>query len=264
MIGLVYFFAALLGLCIGSFLNVLIYRLPRGMNIAKPGSHCPNCGFALKWYHNIPVISWLALRGRCANCKEKISPRYTIVELVNTLFWVLCVFFFWETSIPMACFSALACSVLLTMFFTDLETMIVPDSLQIALLLLGIGATILDPNYVWYSHLIGAFAFALVFFLVSFVFSKKKGKDALGGGDIKLAFVGGLFLGWQKMLGAMLFSTVVGSIVLLIMMKRQKQDRDTEYPFVPFMAAGMILMVFAGNPLLTWYESVVSGFFPTV
>lgn len=259
MMGLVWFFAALLGLCVGSFLNVLIYRLPRNMNIAKPGSHCPDCGYALKWYDNIPVLSYIILRGKCRKCGKHISFRYTAVELTNTLLWVACVFFFWEKSIPMACIYALACSAYLTMFFSDLETYIVPDSLQITLLILGIAATVLDPYTPWYAHLIGAVAFALVFWLVAFIFTKKLGKEALGFGDVKLAFVSGLLLGWQKMLAAMLIATVVGSIVLIILQKVKKRDRTAEYPFVPFMASGIVLMIFFGETLIDGYMGLLTG-----
>ena len=102
-----YVFAGLFGICIGSFLNVVIYRVPNGMSVAFPGSHCPKCGYQLKWYDNIPVLSYLMLGGKCRGCKERISPRYATVELANMLLWLLSVALFWERSIVFACVAAL-------------------------------------------------------------------------------------------------------------------------------------------------------------
>ena len=259
MTGLYYFFGALLGLCFGSFLNVLIYRLPNGMNIATPPSHCPKCQYRLKWYDNIPVLSYCILRGKCRSCGEKISFRYTAVELINTLLWVACVAMFLSENIPLVCISAFACSVLLCMFFTDLETRIVPDSLQIALLMLGVAAIFFD-RVAWYDHLIGAAAFGLLFWLVAFFFERVTGKEALGGGDIKLAIAAGMLLGWQKMLAAMVIATVFGSIILVLLQKIRRNDRGTEYPFVPFMATGIALMLFFGDMLIEWYQRLIYSF----
>ena len=257
---LVYIFGALLGLCVGSFLNVVIYRLPNNMNLAFPPSHCPKCNYQLKWYDNIPVISYCILGGKCRNCKEPISFRYTAVEIINTLMWVGCIALFWEKSIPYACIAALSCSVLLCMFFTDLEHRIVPDSLQIILGALGIASIFFDTNIMWYSHLIGSAATGMVFFIVSIVAEKVLGKEALGGGDIKLAFAAGMLLGWEKMLAAMLVATVAGSIVLLILQKVKNKERGTEYPFVPFMVSGIVIMLFAGDGIIAWYTRLLQSF----
>ena len=257
---LVYFFGALLGLCVGSFLNVVIYRLPNNMNLAFPASHCPNCGYQLKWYDNIPVVSYCILGGKCRSCKEPISFRYTAVEIANTLLWVGCIALFWTKSIPYACIAALSCSVLMCMFFTDLEHRIVPDSLQIALGILGIASIFFDTNIKWYSHLIGSAATGAVFLIVSITAEKILGKEALGGGDIKLAFAAGMLLGWEKMLAAMLVATVVGSIVLILLQKIKKKERGTEYPFVPFMVSGIVIMLFAGDFLIDWYSRLLQSF----
>ncbi len=267
MIGLVYFFAVLLGLCVGSFLNVLIYRLPNNMNIAVPGSHCPQCGYKLKWYDNIPVVSYCILRGKCRSCGGKISFRYTLVELGNAALWAGCVAIFWNTSIPVACISAVSLSILLTMTCTDLEYLIVPDSLQIALgvlatALIVLSATGVDKSVTWYSRLIGGTVFGLGFLVIAVLFEKKAGRESMGGGDIKLALVGGVLLGWEKMLGAMLVATIVGSIVLIIVRKTAKQDKNTQYPFVPFMALGMALMIFFGDFLIKGYMDFMTGLIP--
>lgn len=264
MIGLVYFFAALLGLCVGSFLNVLVYRLPNGINIALPRSHCPKCKYTLKWYDNIPVVSYLILGGKCRSCRTRIPIRYTIVEIGNALLWVASVAMFWKQSIPMACINAVALSILLTMTCTDLEYLMVPDSLQIALGVLAIAtlvlsATKVDTTVTWYSRAIGAAVFGFAFLVISVIFEKKAGVESMGGGDIKLATVAGMLLGWERMLGAMLIATIVGSVVLLIVRKTKKSEKHTQYPFVPFMVLGIVIMMFFGKFLIDGYMNLMTG-----
>ena len=262
MIGLVYFFAALLGLCVGSFLNVLVYRLPNGMNIATPRSHCPQCKYTLKWYDNIPVLSYIILGGKCRCCRKRIPIRYTLVEIGNALLWVACVALFWEKNIPMACIYAVSLSILLTMVCTDIEYLIVPDSLQIALAVLAVAAFALsiakvDTEVTWFSRLIGAGVFGLAFLVIAVIFEKKVGVESMGGGDIKLAFISGMLLGWEKMLGAMLIATVGGSIILLIIRKAAKKEKNTQFPFVPFMVAGIAIMIFFGTFLVNAYVDLL-------
>ena len=257
---LVYFFGVLLGLCVGSFLNVVIYRLPNGMNLATPPSHCPGCGHHLKWYENIPLLSYVFLKGRCRMCKMHISCRYPLVEATNAIFWALCIFLFWETSIPLACLFAVACSVILCMIATDIDEQLVPQSLQFVLLGLAIAVTVLDNTTPWYNHLIGALVFGPAFWLIGYVFQKKSGKDALGGADIELAFIAGLLLGWQKMLLAMLLASVCGSVILLILRKKKNEDKDKPYPFVPFMGGGIYVALFLGDLLIRGYTDLLTSF----
>ena len=178
-----YVLAGVVGLCVGSFLNVVIYRLPLGMRLDKPGSHCTKCDYALRWYDNIPVLSYLILGGKCRKCKELISPRYTIVEIVNMLLWLLSVRVFWSVSIPFAVISALCSSVLICAFFVDLGHMIVPDSFVVILAILGVVAIFTDPDYGWLSHLIGAAVGFGFFYGIFALFYYVLKKDALGGGD---------------------------------------------------------------------------------
>lgn len=250
---LVYFFGALLGLCFGSFLNVVIYRLPNGMNLATPASHCPGCGHPLKWYENIPLLSYAFLRGKCRACRMPISCRYPLVEGANAVLWVLCIFLFWKTSIPLACLLAVACSTLLCMIGTDVDEQVVPDALQIVLLLVAIAVLFFDKTIPWYDHLIGALAFGAVFCLVGYLFKRKSGRAALGGADIELAFTAGLLLGWQKMLLAMLLASLAGSVILLILRKVKSEDKDKTYPFVPFMGGGIYAALFFGDFLIRGY-----------
>ena len=217
-----YILAGIVGLCVGSFLNVVIHRLPRGMRLDRPASHCPQCGYQLKWYDNIPVISYLILGGRCRSCRAHIPFRYTAVELLNAALWLLSVWAFWEESIPFACLSALTASLLISVAFIDLEHMVVFDRFHLMLGAIGAAALFLDPEYGWLSHLIGA-AVGLLFFLgIAALFYYGFHRDALGGGDIKLAAVMGLLLGWQRMMLAVLIASLSASVVLLLLSHRAR------------------------------------------
>ena len=249
-----YILSCIIGLCVGSFLNVVIYRLPEGMNLAKPGSHCTSCGYELKWYDNIPVISYIILGGRCRKCREHISVRYTVVEIANALLWLACALLFVPGNIPYAAACALACSVMICVFFIDLEHMIVPDSFQIILLVLGIIVTIFDRAQ-WLSHVIGCAAGFLSFLLIALVAGKLAGREALGGGDIKLAGVMGLFLGWQRLLLAVLLASVIGSIVILAL--QRGENKGKEFPFAPFLSSAFVFAGLFGDKIIDLYLSLL-------
>ena len=299
-----YVLAGVLGLCIGSFLNVLIYRLPRGMNIATPPSHCPKCGYRLRWYDNIPVLSYCILRGKCRKCGERISPRYTAVELLNCGLWLACVAAFWRYGVGYTVVCALALSALTVEFFADLETMTVPDSMTIGIALCGIAALALEifglgAGITWQNRLWGALAglgsFAL-FYFGSLLVLKREG---LGFGDVKLMGAAGLLLGWQNLIVSVLFASVsavlVAGIGRLVFRRgkeapvpaeneaqtdsaaeseavpaapsaesaknavesgenaAEEEKRPFEFPFVPFLAAGIALALFFGNAVCAWY-----------
>jgi len=216
-----YILGGLLGVCVGSFLNVVIYRTPLGMRLDKPDSHCPKCGYKLRWYDNIPVISYLILGGKCRSCKDKISFRYTAVEIANMLAWLASVWLFWDVSIVFACVCALASSLLICVFFIDLEHMLVFDRFVLMLLALGVVAVFFDPHYGWLSHVIGGVVGFGALYGVHALFYYGFKKDALGGGDIKLTGAVGLLLGWERLLLAMLIASVSASIILLIVSRKQ-------------------------------------------
>lgn len=242
--------AALVGLCVGSFLNVVIYRLPLGMSLATPPSHCTSCGYRLKWYDNIPVFSYLFLGGKCRKCHAHISIRYTIVELANMALW-LAAAFVWRENILMALAAALASSIALCVFFIDREHSIIPDRFQVMLAVLAVPAAMLDTFDEWYSHLIGAAAGFAVFFLIGLAVSRKVGREALGGGDVKFALVTGGFLGWKRFLLMMLIASVSGSVYMLI--RRKADGESREIPFGPFLSVGFLIAMFAGSFLIDAY-----------
>lgn len=255
----VYILAGILGLCVGSYLNVVIYRVPRQMSTAFPGSHCTTCDYVLKWYDNIPVLSWLMLGGRCRKCREPISIRYALVELANMLLWLASVYMFWEKSPVYACVCALSCSVLICIFFIDLEHMLIFNRFIILLALAGVVAMFFDDYTKPSDHLIGAVIGGGVFALLYYGAIWLLKKEGMGFADVKLAAAAGLLLGWQKLILAILLASVIGSIVLVVLNRVRKQDRDTEYPFGPFIVGGMAVAILFGAPILKWYLALLLG-----
>ncbi len=252
-----YVIAGLVGLCIGSFLNVVIYRLPNGMKTSKPASHCTTCDYTLKWYDNIPVLSYLILGGKCRKCGERISPRYISVELLNAALWLLSVALFWEKNPVYAVISAITMSVLICIFFIDLEHLLIYNRFLIILAVLGVVAIFFDKYTRWYDHLIGAAAFGAVFLLIYYGAIWVLKREGLGFGDVKFAFAAGLLLGWQRMLFAMLIASVSASIVLLILRRVRGDEQDKEYPFGPFISVGIAVSLFVGAPIITWYLGLI-------
>ena len=238
----------IIGLCVGSFLNVVIYRLPRGMSLAMPPSHCTVCNRRLRWFENIPVFSYLFLRGRCRTCHARISIRYTVVELANSALW-LASLFVWRNHLLMAVTVAASASVCLCVCFIDWEQLFIPDRFQIMLAVLAIAATVLDTNDRWYTHLIGAVAGGAVFALVGFLVSKKIGREALGWGDVKFAAVSGAFLGWKRLLLMMLIASVGGCLFTLF----RKKEKRLDLPFAPFLTLGFLISAYAGDPIIRMY-----------
>ena len=249
-----YVLSGVIGLCVGSFLNVVIYRLPNKMSLAKPNSHCPICKYELRWYDNIPVISYLMLGGRCRSCKVHIPFRYTAVELANAALWLLCAILFWENSIPLAAIYMLVFSVFICVFFIDLEHKIILDRFQIALLLFGVAIIFFDKSYEWLSHVIGGVSGFAVFYLVCWSFEKLCGKEGLGGGDVKLAGAAGFLLGWERLLLGLLIATIPASVIMSILSKGKKGE-NRQFPFAPFLVVGFGASMLFGTQIIDWYLS---------
>ena len=255
----VYTLAGLLGLCVGSFLNVVIYRLPLGMSLAHPGSHCTRCDYRLKWYDNIPVLSWLMLGGRCRSCHAPISPRYILVELANTALWILSVGLFLQKSPIYAIICAFVCSALICIFCIDLEHMLIHNRFVLLIAIGGAVAMFCDRFTKPRDHLIGVLLGGGVFALFYFGALLIMGREAMGFGDVKLAAAAGLLLGWQRFFLAILVGSVAGSIVLGILNRVSHRERETEYPFGPFLVGGILLALLAGEPILSWYVGLLLG-----
>lgn len=247
----IYILTGILGLCVGSFLNVVIYRVPEGMSLATPPSHCPRCGYRLKWYDNIPLLSYTILGGKCRSCKEHISFRYTAVEFTNAVLWLICAFVFCKTDMVWFIAGCLVCSLCICVFFIDLEHMLIYDRFQIMLVIAALVMLPFDARYDWISHIIGLVAAAVVFIGVAYVVGKILGREALGGGDVKLAMAAGLMLGWQRFLLMMLIASLSASAAMLIL--RKKNRASEEIPFGPFLTTGLVIALLAGDYIIKWY-----------
>ncbi|RKH87694.1 prepilin peptidase [Corallococcus sp. AB045] len=209
-------FLFILGLCIGSFLNVVIARVPEGLSIVRPGSRCPKCGHVLAWYENIPVLSWLGLRGKCRGCGMPISPRYVLVELLTGLLFLACLKRFdWTYALVPA---LLLVFLLVPLTFIDLEHWILPLSLTVPGIVAGIVLAIPLGQDAVVNAVVGASVGFLTFRFMEYVGWKLLKKEALGGGDKFLVALLGAFLGWQSLLGILFFSSFQGSIVGVAML----------------------------------------------
>ena len=254
----VYILVGLYGLCVGSFLNVVIYRLPNNMNLAKPGSHCTTCGYELRWYDNIPVLSYLTLGGKCRKCKEHISFRYTLVELLNMALWLLSAWLFWETSWLYSIAVMLFCSLLICIGFIDLETMYIHDLLvyllAVPIVMAGVAYVLdMDDPALIVNRLIGVAVGGGLFLAVWLVFRLVMKKEGMGIADVILMAFVGAFLGWEATIVAMLIASLLGCAILIPIQFIRKKERDTEYPFAPFLTLGAVAAVFVTEPLLGWY-----------
>jgi leader peptidase (prepilin peptidase)/N-methyltransferase len=240
--------AALFGLLIGSFLNVVAWRLPRGESLVKPRSKCPGCSTQLKAYDNIPVFSWLVLRGRCRGCGEKISARYPVVEAVTAALYVLVVALKWGDALQMALGLVLV-TFLVPIAVIDLDLKIIPNKLTApaAVLAVALGA-VLEPSYL--PEQFAAGAGALIFFLLPTLVHSK----GMGMGDVKLVAVLGLYLG-RAVAPAIFIALILGVVVgaAVIAMKGVSDGRRTKIPFGPFLAVGALVAFFAGDAIVDSY-----------
>ena len=240
--------AAVTGLAVGSFLNVVVHRLPRGESLNRPGSHCPNCGHAVRKRDNVPVVSWLLLRGRCRDCAQPISARYPLLELVTALLWVAVVAAKWDDAAAIALGIVLV-TLMVAVVPIDLEHRLILNKLTYpaAVLALVIGLA-LDPGGVP-EQLIAAFAAGGFFLLAALAYPA-----GMGLGDVKLAFVMGLYLG-RAVAPAVFVALILGVLVGVAVMARlgRERGRRTQVPFGPFLAAGSVLAIFVGESLVDSY-----------
>lgn len=253
-------FVILFGLVIGSFLNVCIYRIPEGKSIAFPPSHCPKCGTQLKALDLIPVLSYFFLKRSCRYCKDKISVRYAGVELLTALVY-LALYLRFSWSIEFIAF-AFIMSILIAVFFIDIDHKIIPDELVIAGIIGGAALIVYNifapfdifKDRMWWNPVIGAFAASIFLFLVALLGSVIfKTDEAMGMGDIKLFVPIGIFLGWKICLVALMFSIVLGGLTSIILLVLRKTTRKATIPFGPFIVIGTFIAIMYGWNILNWY-----------
>ncbi len=247
-------FVLLLGLIIGSFSNVCIYRIPRQESLIRPGSHCPKCNQPIKFYDNIPLVSFIILKGKCRYCKGKISWQYPLVEFLTAVLYLL---LFLRYGLQLVTFVYMFfCSALIIITFIDLKENIIPDVLSLPFLLLGFLMSFFLKNLSPINSLLGILAGGGVLLLVAILGSFLFKKEAMGGGDIKLAAMVGAFLGWQLTLLSLFLSFFTGAIIGIVILIKNKGESDP-IPFGPFIALGTIIALFFGNSIINWYLSIV-------
>ncbi|PYM27612.1 MAG: prepilin peptidase [Candidatus Rokuibacteriota bacterium] len=245
------------GLLIGSFLNVVIARLPEGRSLVRPGSACPGCGAAIAWHDNVPVISFLALRGRCRACAMLISWRYPLVEAVTGALFGAAALAFGPTLDAAVASALLAALVAITLI--DLERQIIPDAISLPGILAGLLANLATGRVSWLDSVLGIVVGGGVFLAIAVVGSWLAGQDAMGGGDIKLAAMLGAFLGWKVLLLSLFVSAIGGGILAALLMGSGLRGRKDPLPFGPFLAAGGAVGLFWGERMVRWYLSGFGG-----
>jgi len=268
---LIYLAFGILGLLVGNLSNVFIVRVPLKMKIFNPSFRCDICKGRIRWYDNVPLFSFIFLKGHCRNCKSQIPLHYLFVELINMILWIVCALLFWHINTISTIIFALTCSVLVVIAFIDSSHKIIPDRFIILLLFLSIIAMIFCDDLVFYERIIG---FALgggilfTFYLVGRMIAKR---EVMGLGDIKLMAVSGLIIGWKGILLALFTGSILASIVLFLhqlnKMKKIKIEnknnnsvdltnlKNEEYPLAPFLVIGIIFALFVGDFIIEWYAN---------
>jgi len=274
---LIYVIAGVLGAVIGSFLNVVIHRVPREESIVLPSSRCPSCGAEISFYDNVPVLSYLMLGGRCRSCKVHISARYPAVEALTALLWVAVA---WRDGLSFALpFDLVFVTAITALIFIDAEHMILPNAITypgIAFALIArlalpflMGAPhfddlpmllngVLAGMPMWAASLVGALIGALAgggsLWLMGWIWEKLRGVEAMGLGDVKMMFMVGAYLGWRLTILNIFLGVFSGSLIGIILMLRQgKRDMKLLLPFGVFLGIGAIAALLFGSRIVDWY-----------
>lgn len=255
------FSAALLGAVVGSFLNVVILRLPRAdTSIVFPASHCPQCKQPLRWYDNIPIISYLILRGRCRTCSKSISLQYPLVELTMAILAAVLALRFNFSFVFVLYFIFFAA--LLVIIFIDFHHQIIPDRISLPGIFIGFVGSFFNDHVTWQQSGLGILLGGGILYAVAYGYYFLTRREGMGGGDIKLLAMIGAFLGWQSLLFVIFSSSVAGSVVGIAAMIKQKKGGQTRIPYGPFLALGaMVYLIFDRQISALWNMYLtLSGF----
>jgi len=252
---LIEIFIFILGLCIGSFLNVCIYRLPVSKSIIHPGSMCPNCSTLIPFYDNIPVFSYLWLKGQCRNCKVSIPLRYPTVELLGGLFALGTYLSFGLTAESLIYYTFIAG--LLVVTFIDLDHRIIPDVITLPGIPICFAASFALPDITYKEALIGIVVGGGSLLLVAWTYSLITKKEGMGGGDIKLLAMMGAIVGWKGILFTIFTASLIGTLAGLAVMLQSRRGMKLAVPFGPFLSIGSITYIFFGTQLITWYFNLL-------
>ena len=267
----------LFGLIIGSFLNVCILRIPGGKSIVLPASACPKCGAPIRPYDNIPVLSWLMLRGKCRACKTPISPMYPIVELLTGLLFLACFYAFGLT--PEALKWAAFAAIMVVLVFTDLRERILPDVVNFTGFAIALAFSFftkpIDGTALWIANrvfdfpppapvlsfvdaILGAAVGSGLLWIVSEGYFRLRGREGMGLGDVKMMLMAGAFLGLKRVLLTIFVGAVLGSVLGILFILVRRKGSDYELPFGTFLGAAALLVVFYGTPAVNWYQSLLA------
>ena len=278
------FFSFWLGACIASFLNVVIWRAPRGESIVSPPSHCPKCNSPIKWYQNIPILSWLALRGKCANCKAPISPRYIFVEALGGLLFLAAFLWLWLPTVPLwfavthVVVMWIWIALMIAGAFIDFDHQLLPDFTTVGGMILGVAESLVSTcfNFVYgdgvqastwlkltplFWSLAGlVFGFGLLW-LVRWIGSKAFKREAMGMGDVFLMGAVGALFGPVAVLVTLILSSVFGSVVgiVLILLSKTKLGGFTPIPYGPYICMGCLAWMFYGPQIVNWYMHLITS-----
>ena len=241
---------AVVGLAVGSFLNVCIHRIPRRESLNHPPSRCPQCGKGLRWFDNVPVLGYLWLRGRCRACRAPISIRYPIVEIVTmALFLAHYAVFGWT---PLLAVRLLFACAMVVLFAIDLEHHLLPDVITLPGILLGLVFSLwLPPGLV--DALIGGVAGGGVLWLIGEAYFRYSGQDGMGGGDVKMLAMIGAFLGWKLVILTLVLSSVAGSLIGVALIVTRRGGLKYELPYGTFLALAALAASLVGDRIVSWY-----------
>lgn len=252
------------GACVGSFLNVCIYRMPRDLSLVRPPSHCPACDKPIRWHDNVPIIGWIALKGRCRDCRTRISPRYMLVEALTAALFLAA----WLRDPGFGVVSDwVLISALIAATFIDFEFYIIPNEITYGGLVVGFVLSLLVPGRFhgaasWIGGGIGSLAGILVgggvLMLIAWAGEKAFKKEAMGMGDVKLMAMIGAFAGWRAIPFTLMVSALFGSVVGITLMFLQRKGKSDPIPYGPYIAVGAILWIFWGPAIVDWYLGFIA------
>ncbi len=244
------------GLCVGSFMNVCIYRLPASKSIADPPrSMCPSCNSRIKFYDNIPVLSYLWLKGRCRYCNASISFRYLVVEVLSGSVALSVLFTFGLTLEGLVYFIFISSLIVIT--FIDIDHRIIPNTITLPGIPIGLVASFALPQVTLLSSILGLLAGGGSLWIVAWTYHRITGKDGMGGGDIKLLAMIGTIVGWQGVLFTIFVASAVGTIVGMTVMLVKGKNMKFAVPFGPFLSIGAITFIFFGQRIIFWYFNLL-------
>jgi len=246
-----YIFVFITGICIGSFLNVCIHRLPLEKSVIHPPSACPKCSHQIKWYENLPLLSYIILGGKCSSCKVPISIRYPFVELIAGIFSILSFIKFGFT--PFFFIYTIFIYSLIVITFIDFDHQIIPDVISLPGIILGFLFSFIPGGITWSDSLTGILLGGGIFYAVAFLFYFLFKKEGMGGGDIKLLAMIGAFLGWKSVPFVIFASALVGAVAGISFIILTKSEKGIPIPYGPYLAIAALIYLFYGERIVSFY-----------